>query len=297
MRRCLTALAMAISFMAMTNSQTVRNDMTTTLILDRGDGTLAYDVTGTGPLVICAPGMGDIRQTFRYLVPALVEAGYRVATFDLRGHGESGTTFARYDDPAEASDIVALAQLLGGSATVIGNSMGSAAGIIAAAQHPELVTSLVLVGPFTRNPKGSAFAMSLMKLVTSAPIAAPVWKMYLPSLYAGRKPADFTDFTGRANAAMRRKGYAATFSKTTHTVNHDPSAAVIATVKTPALIVMGELDPDFPDTAAEATWISEQLTNSEILMVPEAGHYPQSQRPDIVNPAVVAFLARVAPVA
>jgi pimeloyl-ACP methyl ester carboxylesterase len=270
---------------------------TTTLRLDRGEGRIAYDVTGTGPLVICAPGMGDIRQTFRYLVPALVDAGYRVATFDLRGHGESDTTFATYDDPAEASDILALARELGGPAVVIGNSMGSAAGVIAAAEHPELVSALVLVGPFTRNPQASSFAKGLMKLITSAPWAAPVWKAYLPNLYAGRKPADFTEFAGRVNAAMRRKGYSATFSKTTHTVDHDASEAVIDSVATPALIVMGELDPDFPNTADEAQWIHQHLKNSEVLMVPEAGHYPQSQRPDIVNPAVVTFLANVASVA
>ena len=69
-----------------------------TLFLDRESGRIAYDVRGSGPLVICAPGMGDIRQTFRHIVPALVAAGHRVATFDLRGHGESDTTFARFDD-------------------------------------------------------------------------------------------------------------------------------------------------------------------------------------------------------
>jgi pimeloyl-ACP methyl ester carboxylesterase len=57
------------------------------------------------------------------------------------------------------------------------------------------------------------------------------------------------------------------------------------------LVVMGELDPDFPNPAEEASWIAERL-GGDVLMVPEAGHYPQSQRPDIVNPAVVAFLNR-----
>ncbi len=265
-----------------------------TRFLQRDGGRIAYDVAGEGPLVICAPGMGDLRQTFRHLVPALLGAGYRVAAFDLRGHGESDTTFASYDDPAEASDIIALAEHLGGPATVVGNSMGAAAGIIAASERPALISALVLVGPFARNPKGNAVTMALMRLVTSAPWAATVWNAYLPSLYAGRKPDDFAQYRTLSNSAMRRKGYASTFSKTTHTVTHDPAEAVIDTVETPALIVMGELDPDFPDAAAEAMWISDHLRNSEILMVPESGHYPQSQRPDIVNPAVIAFLAKAA---
>jgi pimeloyl-ACP methyl ester carboxylesterase len=262
--------------------------MTETVMLDREGGRIAYDVQGAGPLVICAPGMGDIRQTFRYLVPALVDAGYRVATFDLRGHGESDTTFRSYDDEAEASDIVALAERLGAPATVIGNSMGAAAGVIAAAARPELVSSLVLVGPFVRNPKVNPLMTCIMRVATAAPWAAAVWKAYLPSLYAGRKPADQAEFAAAANAAMRRRGYAAAFSKTTH-LSHAPAEAAMPAVHAPVLVVMGELDPDFPKPAHEAEWIKEQL-NAGVLMVPESGHYPQSQRPEIVNPAVVAFL-------
>src|ERR1700712_3564875 len=171
-------LANGISFRAMNISQT-KEDTMITRMLEREGGRIAYDVQGDGPLVICAPGMGDIRQTFRYLVPALIEAGYRVATFDLRGHGESDTTFAKYDDPAEASDIVALAEALGAPAVVIGNSMGSAAGIIAAAERPELISALVLIGPFTRNPQGNSLAMAMLKVLTMPAWAAPVWKMYL----------------------------------------------------------------------------------------------------------------------
>ena len=260
----------------------------TTLMLDREGGRIAYDIQGTGPLVICAPGMGDIRQTFRYLVPALVAAGYRVATFDIRGHGESDTTFTSFDDEAEASDILALADHLGSTAAVIGNSMGSAAGVIAAAQSPELISSLVLVGPFVREPKANPPMKLLMRVATAPLWAAPVWKSYLPNLYAGRKPADQAAFAAQANAAMRRKGYATAFSKTTHT-SHDPAEAVLPQVKAPVLVVMGEVDPDFPKPAAEAVWIAQQL-DAEVLMVPEAGHYPQSQRPDLVNPAVIAFL-------
>ncbi len=68
---------------------------TTTQYLDRGEGRIAYDVTGSGPLVVAVPGMGDLRSSYRHLAPALVDAGFRVATMDLRGHGDSDTTFSR----------------------------------------------------------------------------------------------------------------------------------------------------------------------------------------------------------
>jgi pimeloyl-ACP methyl ester carboxylesterase len=55
---------------------------------------------------------------------------------------------------------------------------------------------------------------------------------------------------------------------------------------------MGEKDPDFPDPKAEAHWIGDTLS-AEVVMVPDAGHYPQSQRPDITTDAVLRFLKTV----
>jgi pimeloyl-ACP methyl ester carboxylesterase len=55
---------------------------------------------------------------------------------------------------------------------------------------------------------------------------------------------------------------------------------------------MGEKDPDFPDPKAEADWIGDALS-AEVVMVPDAGHYPQSQRPDITTDAVLHFMKTV----
>src|SRR3569833_2191044 len=48
--------------------------------LDRAGNTLAYEVTGQGPLVVLAHGIGGSRHSYRILVPALAGAGYRVAS-------------------------------------------------------------------------------------------------------------------------------------------------------------------------------------------------------------------------
>jgi hypothetical protein len=58
--------------------------------------------------------MGEIAASYRYTVPALREAGFRVAVMDLRGHGESDATFTTYDDVAAGTDILALIAHLGG---------------------------------------------------------------------------------------------------------------------------------------------------------------------------------------
>jgi pimeloyl-ACP methyl ester carboxylesterase len=66
----------------------------------------------------------------------------------------------------------------------------------------------------------------------------------------------------------------------------------LAEVSAPSLVVMGDQDPDFPDPRAEADWIAKAL-GAEVVMVPEAGHHPQSQRPEITTAAIVGFLGMV----
>jgi pimeloyl-ACP methyl ester carboxylesterase len=92
-------------------------------------------------------------------------------------------------------------------------------------------------------------------------------------------------------ASLRRPGYAKAFSRTTR-ASHDPAETRLADVTAPALVVMGEQDPDFRDPRAEADWIAGAL-RAQVVMVPEAGHYPQSQRPDITTGAVLRFLESV----
>jgi pimeloyl-ACP methyl ester carboxylesterase len=262
-----------------------------TSYLTRPEGRIGYDVAGDGPLVVLVPGMGDLRAAYRFLAPALREAGYRVACSDLRGHGDSDATFTSYGDEETAADVIALIEELGGPAVVVGNSMAAGSGVLAAAQRPELVAGLVLVGPFVRNPAASTLQRVLLRAALAPLWAAISWKSYLPKLYAGRRPADFGEYRGQVVASIRRPGYARAFSLTTRT-SHAPAEARLADVAAPALVVMGEQDPDFPSPRAEADWIAGAL-RAEVVMVPEAGHYPQSQRPDLTTAAVLRFLNTV----
>jgi pimeloyl-ACP methyl ester carboxylesterase len=257
--------------------------------LTRPGGRIAYDVDGAGPLVLLVPGMGDLRSTYRFLAPSLIEAGYRVVATDLRGHGDSDTTFDAYGDVQTSSDIVALVEQLGGSAVIVGNSMGAGAAVLVAAERPELVRGLVLIGPFVRNGKVSSVQRLLTRLAMVPIWAASAWRSYLPRLYAGRLPADFEEYRSRVIKSLHLPGHARAFSRTTRT-SHDPAEARLGDVRAPALVVMGEQDPDFPEPRAEAEWIARTL-HGEAVLVPEAGHYPQSQRPDLTAAAVLHFLA------
>jgi pimeloyl-ACP methyl ester carboxylesterase len=267
-----------------------------TQYLDRPEGRIAYDVRGEGPLVVCLPGMGDVRFTYRVLADRLAAAGHRVATMDLRGHGDSDTTFTSYDDVAAGQDALALIAHLtgqhGGPATVVGNSMSAGAAVWAAAERPDLVGGLVLVGPFVRDLPVSPVQKVMLSLALRRPWGTAAWLAYWKSLYPTTKPADLAEHRARIAASLRRPGGWAAFKATTRTT-HEPAHARLREVHVPTLVVMGTKDPDFADPAAEARFVAE-ATGGEVLLVEGAGHYPHAEMPDQVVPAVQALLRRCA---
>lgn len=259
--------------------------------LDRPEGRIAYRVTGDGPLIVCVPGMGEIAASYRHTVPALREAGFRVAVMDLRGHGESDATFSAYDDVTAGTDILALIAHLGGPAVVVGNSMAAGAAVWAAAENPAAVSGLGLLGPFVRNAPTNPFAAATFRLLMLRPWARAAWLAYLPQLYPGRRPADFAEHRAAIRAAMSRPGATAAFARTTRT-DHSLAEKRIPEVSAPALVIMGTADPDFSDPRGEAAWIGEQL-HARVTLVEGAGHYPQAEQPEQVSPALVAFCREV----
>jgi pimeloyl-ACP methyl ester carboxylesterase len=254
-------------------------------------GKLAYSDEGSGPVVVLSPGMGDLRSSYRFQVPALVQAGYRAVTVDLRGHGESDTTFTTYGDEPTSEDLCDVITHFEAPAVIVGNSMSAGAAVITAARHPELVSGLVLVGPFVRDPKPGTFQKLLLSVMMAKPFVVTSWNSYLPKLFAGQKPADFDAYRKSVKEAMARPGYREAFAATVKT-SHQEAEALLPELSTPTMVIMGEQDPDFPDPAHEARWIADQL-HARVEMIAEAGHYPHAQQPDVVNALLVDFLQGV----
>lgn len=263
-------------------------------LLQRPEGRIAYDVTGEdGPLVVCVPGMGDLRSVYRHVVPQLVAAGHRVVTMDLRGHGDSDVGFTEHDAAAAGSDVVALVEAVGGPAVLVGNSLGAGAAVWTAAERPDLVSATALLGPFVRDlPTGPAKRLA-MRLALLRPWGPAIWRAFYAKLNAGTRPPDLREHLARLRASLRRPGRWAAFVATTW-VSHAPVEARLdqaAAAAAPTLVVMGRDDPDFPDPSAEADLVARRL-GAEVLLVDDAGHYPQAQQPDVVGPALVDLVAR-----
>lgn len=261
--------------------------------LQRSNGRLAYDDAGEGPLVVMVPGLGDLRAEYRYLAPRLIDAGYRVVTLDLRGHGQSSVGWSDYTSGALGSDVVALLRHLdAGPAHLVGTSMGAAAVAWAAAEAPDRVGSLALIGPFVRDvPPTSAFRAALQRLMMRIGFAGPwaprVWGMAYASFHA-RKPADFGPYRDTLVANLREPGRLGAVKGMIFASKSDVEAR-LAEVQAPTFVVMGEADPDFADPQAEAETVARLLCGT-VHMVPGAGHYPHVEAPELVAPALLRFL-------
>jgi len=270
--------------------------------LARPEGRVAYTVTGAGPLVVAVPGMGDLRSTWDDQVGALVSAGYRVAVTDLRGHGDSDTTFRTHGDAATASDVVALLEeLLGASpepgarAVLLGNSMGGSAAIIAAAERPDLVRSLALVSPFGREHAEGAkrtVMHGVLRVLLARPWGAWAWAAYYTNLNKGHHAERLPAHAAAIRASMHGPGHLRSFRDLALQLDHhevDPAIAALTASPVPTVTLVGALDPDFPDAAAEAAWLGSALGGT-VVVVPDAGHYAQHQAPDTVTGAVLDLL-------
>ncbi len=258
--------------------------------LNVGNGAIAYeDSGGSGPLVVCVPGMGDVREQYRFLAPSLISAGYRVVTMDLRGMGDSSTDWPDYSAAAVGSDIVALIAHLGAPrAFVIGNSMAAAAAVWAAAQMPDRIGGIVLIGPFVRDVPAPWWSGPVLKVAMMRPWGAASWSMYYKSLYPTSPPADLDDYRQALRDNLKQPGRMEALQAMLD-ASKAPCEARIAEVKAPVLVIMGSKDPDFGDPAAEANLVTTRL-DGQLVMVDGAGHYPHVEMPNEVEPAIIKFL-------
>lgn len=258
-----------------------------------GEGRVAYDDTGgSGPLVLAIPGMGDLRSEYRALRPLLQQAGYRVVTMDIRGHGDTTARWNDYSAHAVGRDALALMdQLNAGPAVILGNSFAAGSALWAAHDAPAQVRAVVLLGPVVRDGTPSWFAKTAVAVGFAGPWRVAFWLAFWNSLFPSRKPADHAKAKAALAANLREPGRMEAL-RTMIGLSKADTAAIVARSRVPALVVMGTQDPDFPDPVAEARWLAGAL-GAESLMVERAGHYPHLEMPERVAPHLLDFLARV----
>ncbi len=263
--------------------------------LTRPDGRVAYTDTGEGPVVVLVPGMGDLRATYDTLAPLVAGAGYRVVVTDLRGHGDSDTDFRAYGDSVTAADLVALVEHLdAGPAVLVGSSMGGSAAVIAAADRPDLVSGVVLLAGFLREPMSPAMGAvmrGVYRILFARPWGGAVWAWYVRSMLSKGRPTPGLD----ARIALLRRTFGdparlRAFRRLTVALDHREVEARLTDVRTPVLAVFGDTDPDFSDARAELAFARETL-GADGIVLEQVGHYPHLQARDEVLAVLLPFLA------
>ncbi len=263
--------------------------------------TIAYDLTGQGPLVVLAHGIGDSRHSYRFLAPALAAQGYRVANVDIRGCGDSSLGWDGYSRTDIAGDLVAVVRHLGGPAVIIGHSISGGAATIAAATAPDLIVGIIELAPFTRaQPFDLGGLVRVKRFRTGYTQMAQVimrgklanWKKYL-DVALPVKPADWGSELARIETKLGEPGRMKTLQSMCKTTPVD-AGEQLPNVKCPVLIVEGSADPDWADPRAEGEKIIADLPRGlgELVVIDGAGHYPHVQVPDEVLALTLPFLNR-----
>ncbi|MGA1812654.1 alpha/beta hydrolase [Frondihabitans sp. 4ASC-45] len=266
-----------------------------------GEGTIAYDLTGEGPLVVLAHGMGDSRHSYRFLVPELVAAGYRVANVDIRGCGDSSAEWPSYSRTDIAGDLVAVVRHLGGPAVIVGQSISGGAATIAAATAPDVIVGIVELAPFTRKQSFDLIGIlrtkrvrtgttQLMRVMVSGSVKG--WLAYL-DIAIPAKPADWIAERARIETELSKPERMKALRGMTKSAPVD-AGAQLANVQCPVLVIEGSADPDWTDPREEGTRILGDLPAGlgELAVIDGAGHYPHAETPGAVLELVVPFLRR-----
>ncbi|SDS13676.1 Pimeloyl-ACP methyl ester carboxylesterase [Paraoerskovia marina] len=115
------------------------------------------------PLVLLLHGFAQTWWAWRHQIPALCEAGYRVAAMDLRGTGGSDKPPLGYDAPARTRDVAGVVRALGADrAVVIGHGSGGALAWGTAALQPAVVAGVGCVA----SPHPARLNVPLRKALT-----------------------------------------------------------------------------------------------------------------------------------
>ena len=123
---------------------------------------ISYREYGSGPrAIVLTHGLLMDHRMYTHLAPVLAEAGYRVITVDMLGHGASDMPheMTAYSMPQFGRDVVALLDHLQLAQAVIGGtSLGANVALEVAVAAPERVRALVLEMPVLENALPAAAA-------------------------------------------------------------------------------------------------------------------------------------------
>lgn len=249
---------------------------------------LAYVELGdpAGPPLLLLHGYTDSSRVWTILAPYL--RNHRLLIPDQRGHGASAAPACCYAMSDFAEDAHLFLDALGiEHAAVVGHSLGSMAAQMLAAEHPEQVSRLVLIGSTALVPvrRGDWLWTNVMALRT--PIASNTEFLRQWSPAASPTPVDpgFVAFADAEMVAVPPHVWRAV----PRAFLDVPVGRYAPEIVAPVLILSGGADPLFPAEHHRALVAAYPRAGAHVF--PELGHNLVVERPHEVGPRLATFLA------
>jgi pimeloyl-ACP methyl ester carboxylesterase len=253
-----------------------------------------------GVPVVLFHGTAAWSELWRRTIDTLAAAGFNVIALDLPPFGFSDRPggYTRHEQAARVSDV--LKQLRIGPAIIVGHSFGAGAATELAMRYPERARGLVLVDAalgLTEPPSDAPGLLApkwvreiLVSLTITNPLAT---KTLLRSLIARKERAlpEYVEILQRPTVLRDSTPDIADwlhyFAGSDRTALSADRGAY-ARMKVPTAIIWGDRDSVTP--IEQARDLGTLLPQSTLTLLPELGHIPQIEDPDMFNPALLKIL-------
>jgi pimeloyl-ACP methyl ester carboxylesterase len=248
-----------------------------------------YETAGQGPAIIMIHD--GILHSVTWDAQFKAFAGsHRVIRWDRRGYGRSDSPKSPFSNLVDMLELMNALKIE--RATLMGCSSGGLLAIDFALEHPERISSLVLVGPiisgfgfsqhfYTRGDRGYPKG--------DAPVAERInyWARIDPWITAPESKAakDKIETLLRANPQNMSGG--GRFAR-----GPGRSAmGLLSEIEVPTLILAGE--SDIPDVHTHIGVIQAGIAGSQRVVLPHCGHLAHFEVPDSFNKVVLDFLKTI----
>jgi len=267
------------------------------LYLNSEFGRTRYQIFGkeNRETIILVHSFNGFIESWNPNIDALVAAGYKVVVYDLFGRGFSDRPYVNYDLALFRKQLSSIIDHLGlNKVHLVGSSFGCVIASDYALNKPNLVESLIMVGPAGWPVEGARNPLLDVPLVGDlvfhyfgTDLIEPKVEAYLLDK---RKYADvltkwrqFADYPGYTRSALSTIRNAPVFDYTS-------GWQQLATLNKPTMFLWGKQDVSFPFNNTEK--LTQIMPQAKIVGVDNAAHWVNVEQADIVNSEVISFLVR-----
>jgi 3-oxoadipate enol-lactonase len=256
---------------------------------------------GEGPAIVLAHGITAHRDLVLHGSSYLPRAGYRLLSYDARGHGDSdpGET-GSYGYETLADDLELVSERVGAGRPVLcGHSMGAHTALTAALRDPERYAALVLIGPVSLGGPPEETTLAYWDALADGLAEGGVEGWLAAYEATGLDPAWRKTLLRIARARMERhrhpEALAEALREVPRSVPYD-GLGPLGRLELPALVVASHdrADPGHPYATAEL--IAERLPDSG-LVSEESGESPLAWQGGKLSREIARFVATDAVVA